>query len=152
MVGEIRCPQVLVAIGVGGRPRGAIGECGADVVPGGAVRGCLQTNAVGCESGEIGAIGFLDYRGIVDEGVAVDRTRVDRSFLQRRGERSDGENTPGKDAVEGDHVTRLRRMTGLVVDRIAVLSLMLRIRRHRHDIQGADVAFYITSQDVSAQA
>lgn len=37
MVGEVRCPQVLVAIGSGGRPRSAIWECSADVLQGGAV-------------------------------------------------------------------------------------------------------------------
>lgn len=134
MVGEVRCPQIFVAIGVSGRPRGAIGECGADVVPGGAVRGCLETNAVGCEGSEISAIGFLNYSGIVDEGVAIDRTRVDGSLLQGRGERSDGEDASSEDAVEGDHAARLRRMTGLVVFRIS--RLYPRYRRDRLDIPG----------------
>ena len=153
MIGEIRRPQVLVAIGVSSRPRSAIRKCSADVIPGDAVPRCLETNAVGREGSEIGAIGFLNYSGIVDEGVAVNRTRVDGSLLQGRGEGSDGEDASGEDAVEGDHGAKLCQNTGLEPWSSKEARERLREVGDSDTMsRGASVAICTTNPSVSVQA
>jgi hypothetical protein len=107
LVRKVRRPQVLVAFGVSSCPSSTVGECSADIFPGGAVGGGLQTNAVGCESGKIGAIGLLNNCWVVDEGVTVDRAWVDGSLFERGCECADGEDASGEDAAERDHVVVL---------------------------------------------
>jgi len=81
VVGQVRGPQVFVALSVGSRPRSAVGKRSAHILPGCAIDRGLQANAVGCEGSKICAIGFLDYRGVVDEGISLDWTRVDVPFM-----------------------------------------------------------------------
>jgi hypothetical protein len=101
VVGEVGSPEVLVAFGVGGCPGGAVGEGGADVLPGGAVGGGLQTDAVGCEGGEVSAIWFLDNGWVVDEGITLDGTRVDSTLLETEGRRCQSANSKETTSEEG---------------------------------------------------
>ena len=103
MIRQIRRPQVLVALGVGGRPSSAVGERSADILPGGAIGRCLQADAVGCESSEVGAIGFLDDGWVVNEGITLDRTRVDSPLLERRCQSADGKKTTSEEGAKRHH-------------------------------------------------
>lgn len=107
VVGKVGGPEVLVALCVGGCPGGAVGEGGADVLPSGAVGGGLQTDAVGGEGGEVGAIGFLDDGRVVDEGVTLDGARVDSTLLESEGRRrcqsTNGKETTSEEGTDRHH-------------------------------------------------
>lgn len=99
MVGEVGRPQVLVALGVGCRPGGAVGESRADILPGSAVGRCLQANTVGCEGRKIGAIGLLDHGWVVDESITFDRARIDISLLKGRCQGAESKDTAREKAA-----------------------------------------------------
>lgn len=109
MVGEVWRPEVLVAVGVGGCPRGAVGEGGADILPGNAVGGGLEADAVGGEGCEVGAIRLLHDGRVVNEGVTLDRAGVDSTLLEMgclemmRCQSTDGEKTTGEEGADGNH-------------------------------------------------
>lgn len=104
MVGDIRGPEVGVALGVRGRPGRAVGERGAGLLPRGAVGGRLERNVGARVRHDVDAVPVLHDRGVVDGGGARDRARVGICCVHTRGDGRDGQQAAEELLPHGRHL------------------------------------------------
>lgn len=106
MEGDVRGPEVGVAVGVRRRPGRAVGERGPGVAPRGAVGGRLERHVGPRVGHDVGAARALDDGGVVDGGAARDGARVGISRAHARGDGRDGQHAAEESLPHGGHLER----------------------------------------------
>lgn len=101
--GDVRGPEVGVAVGVRRRPGCAVGERGPGVAPRGAVGGRLERDVGPRVGHDVGAARALDDGGVVDGGAARNGARVGILCAYTRGDGRDGQHAAEKSFPHGSH-------------------------------------------------
>lgn len=104
--GDVRGPEVGVAVGVRRRPRRAVGERGPGVAPRGAVGRRLKRHVGPRVGHDVGAARALDDGGVVDGGAARDGARVGICRAYTRGDGHDGQHAAEESLPYGRHLER----------------------------------------------
>lgn len=106
MEGDVRGPEVGVAVGVRRRPGRAVGERGPGVAPRGAVGRRLESYIGPRVGHDVGAARALDDGGVVDGGAARDGARVGIRRVHAREDGHDGHHAAEELLPHGCHLKK----------------------------------------------